>query len=198
MCISDGTTPHSNWYTDPAIDLLVRRKAHELTTSPGFGTSDLRDLMQELLLHLHRKFKHFDPARAKPATFASRLIESKAASMLRAQRAQKRRGPSADVSLSASVDNRVGKTVELGSTIPDSAARRHTGQRRRSESELAQLRTDVAEINRALRPELKDLAALLGHVSQYAAAEVLGISRRQAANRVTELRTLYEDHGLNL
>jgi DNA-directed RNA polymerase specialized sigma24 family protein len=191
-----GMTPNATWFESPKIEWLVRRKAYELIRKPGFHRQDLEDIEHDLFLHLLSKSALFDPARATPWTFASRLIENKAASMIRKANAKKRSYHLHETSINEPIRNCKGKEVELAAIVDESMGRRHTGQRRRSEAELIQLRMDVAEANQALPSPLREVAALLSHVSEFAASEVLGVSRRQTAEHVAALRALYDDRGL--
>jgi len=196
MSISDSAKLSKDWVCDPQIAKLVRDKAYELAKSPGFSRSDRPDIEQDLTFHLLRKSALFDPARAKPMTFASRLIENKAASMVRKIGAMKCTCRRNALSLNETVKDGEGRTIELAQTFEESAGRQHTGPRRRNEVDLAQLRLDLAQANETLPPRLRDMAARMCHVSQFAAAEVLGISRRQAAKHVAALRELYEIRGV--
>lgn len=186
------------WVRDAKISALIRHWSRKVSQHRGFGQSDRPDIEQEIFLDLLQKISRFDSARASRVTFAGKVVKNKAASMVRALRAQKRVCRSGTMSLNNTIHDSEGRVAELADTIDVSVARRHTGQRQRSEAELAQLRLDVAEANQQLSPELRDVAALLGHVPEYAAAQVLGISRRQTAVRVDALRKHYEERGLHL
>jgi RNA polymerase sigma factor (sigma-70 family) len=196
MPASDGWSPNADLILDPKIAALVRRKSHELARSLGFSASDQEDIEQELMLHLVRKFARFDPTRASPVTFASRVIKNKAASMARAAQAQKRTCRRCRRSLNSTIDGDDGSAIEFGATLDESAGRRHLGQRRCNESAQAQLRIDVAEAKESLSLTARQVAALLSHVPEYAASEVLGMSRRETAALVAEIRSLFEARGL--
>ncbi len=190
------TTTCRDWVLKRGISALLRRKALELSRLREFSRSDESDLEQELTLHLLQKLKYFNPARAQLATFASRVLKNKAASLIRAARAEKRHYGRNVQSLNDTIRDSDGKEVELAQTFEESAGRRHTGQRGRREGELAQLRIDISETNRLLPVPVKEVAALLSHVPQFAVSQVLGISRRQTARHITTLRELYEACGL--
>ena len=188
--------PDQDWISNAKVSFLIRRKARKLSRSRGFSRSDQPDIEQEFSLLLHKQSARFDPARAKAETFASRIIDNRARSLLREARTQKC-GFGLTQYLSDVVGHETGTPVLLEATVDDSAGRRHTGQRQRSQTELAQLKLDLSDANKTLAYPAKDLAALMSHVSQFAAAEVLGISRRQAAALVAKLRALYEERGLS-
>lgn len=167
-----------------------------MAQSPTFSTWVEDDLEQELKLHLLRKADRYDASKSTPVTFASRLIERKAASMARAERARKRGFGIGRLSLHQMIADRCGENTELLQLVDESAGRCHTGQRRQSENAAAEIRIDVDDARRILSPTLKSLAALLGHIPQFAAGEVLGLSRRQTAAQVAEIRALFHARGL--
>jgi hypothetical protein len=191
-----GTTPNTHWILEEPIASLISHVANKLSRSPGFSRSDRPDIEQELRLHLWRKAHKYNAARSKVTTFAKRLIENKAASLARKAAAQKRTFRCNGASLNEPVFHD-GRTVEQGDTLESAAGRRHTGQRVRSESEKSQLKLDVAEANSTLPPPVRLLAALMSHVPQFAAGQVLGMSRRQTARHMAELKAAYEARGLN-
>jgi RNA polymerase sigma-70 factor, ECF subfamily len=187
-----------NWILDPKVSQLIRRKSRQLTNQLGFSRSDRADIEQELNLELVRKAKRFDPARAQAVTFAKQIIESKAASLIRAVRAKKRGCHCVTASLNTLVADGEGRVLQLADMIDSSAGRRHTGQRLPAEAESSQLQIDLGEANQSLAPELREMVALLRLVPVFTAAKVLSISRREAAARVAKLRAHFEARGFGL
>jgi RNA polymerase sigma-70 factor (ECF subfamily) len=185
-----------DWVINPRIASLIRYKALTLSRSPGFSRSDRSDIEQDLQLLLLRKAKHFDPNRASQITFASRIIENKAKSMQRTVR-RKKRDFRRSVSLDAEIYNGKARPTTLAQVVDEATGRRHTGERQKSQAELHQLKLDVSAANESLSPLQRDLAALLCYVSQFAAAGVLGISRREAARQCNALRDHYEALGFS-
>jgi hypothetical protein len=196
MSSSAGTKPNFDWVLDEKVSKIIRRMARQLSRSPGFSRSDEPDIEQELRAHLLEKASKFNAARSKVTTFAKRLIENKAASIARKVDAGMRSYRRNSISLNVSIANAEDGISELADLLDSSAGRRHTGQRTRSSAELANLRLDVADANSNLPRTLKTLAALLSHLPQYAAGQVLGMSRKQTARHVTALRDVYESRGL--
>jgi hypothetical protein len=186
----------SDWVLQPRIAALLQKKARRLAKSPGFTRSDEPDIEQELRLHLLAKTSKFNASRASLETFASRLLKHRIISLARRVGAKKCDYRRNDASLNDKIHDREGGSVELVDTIETLAGRRHTGQRVPSQDELKQLAIDVADTNRSQSAELRTFAALLSHVSEFAAAQVMGISRRRAAGHVAALRALYEERGL--
>jgi hypothetical protein len=185
-----------DWILSAPIDSLIRRKARALSHSPGFSRSDQPDIEQEFRLHLLGKAAKYDSVRSKRTTWAKRLIQNKAASIARKTDAKKCSYRRNSISLNELVADCDGSSTEMANLFDESAGRRHIGQRTRSDAELTRLRLDLAEANRNLPAPLKKLAALLSHVAEFPAGQVLGISRRQTRRQLEALRTLYEARGL--
>src|SRR5208283_5417889 len=77
---------------------VVRFKAGQLVGKAGLTKSDREDLEQELTLDLMRRAQKYDPKRAGRKTFAARIVERRAATILRGRlsptRDVRREGPS--------------------------------------------------------------------------------------------------------
>jgi len=181
---------------DSFASQLIRQKARQLVRHPGFTKSDRPDIEQELAIELVQKFGQFDPDRARETTFVARVIENKAVSLVRARQAEKRHFRRNGKSLNENVSDGDGGTVERAQTIDAANAKRHTGQAPRSDEELARLRLDIDEVIVTLPADLGRLAKLLSEMSEYAASQQLGKSRRQVAKDVARLRERFEDAGL--
>jgi RNA polymerase sigma factor (sigma-70 family) len=184
------------WILEDDISALIRRLAQKLCRSRGFTASAQEDVEQDFRLLLLRKAALFDANRAKPITFAERIIKNYAISLARAARSQKR-GRGRAESIFDTVEVEHGRIEELVHSLDESAGRRHTGQRQRDFHEAKSLKLDVEAANESLSKPLRDVAALMSHVSQFATAKVLGISRRQLAIHVEVLRDIYEKRGLS-
>jgi hypothetical protein len=183
--------PSNDWTLNPDIDNLVRDKARKLSLSAGFNRSDQPDIEQRLRLHLWRKSLKYDPARSKQTTWAKRLIENKARSIVRKTEAKKCTYRRNVVSLNEVVVDHEGGVTQLANLLDVSAGRRHTGQQIRSAIEVADLKMDLADANRDLPWPLKKLAAVLSHVTEFPAGQVLGMSRRKTARHLEAIRQRY-------
>lgn len=175
---------------------LIRQKARQLVRHPGFNKSEQKDIEQELALELVLKYRCFDPNRARESTFIARVLENKAISLVRTRIAEKRDFRRDAHSLNETVRDADGGSVERAQTLDDSASARHTGQSRRSDAEHRRMQQDIADFLQTLPAELQSLAAMLMGQSEHAVSQALGISRRQIANQVAQLRELFEDAGL--
>jgi hypothetical protein len=196
MSVSTDTTLNTNWIVEEPFNSLICRKACQLSRSPGFSPFDQPDIEQEFRMHLFEKAGKFDPARATRMAFVKCLIKNKAVSMSRKPSAKKRSFRRNAISLNEVIANSEGSTCALSDLLDMSAGRRHIGHQIQSGAELANLKIDLGEVNRNLPAPLKQLAALLSHVAEYPAGQVLGMSRRQTARHVHALREHYEARGL--
>lgn len=183
-------------HRDPFASQLVRQKARQLVRHPAFNRSELRDIEQELVLELVRKYRCYDPERAQESTFIARIVESKIASMIRIRMAEKRDFRRDAHSLNETIRDSDGGCVERSQTLDASAVSNHTGQSKRSDRDVAELRRDVADILQSLSNDERELAELLMEQTEYAASRILGRSRRQIAKEVARLRELFEDVGM--
>lgn len=181
---------------DSFASQLIRQKARQLVRHPGFSKSDRPDIEQELAMELVRKYRCFDPERARETTFIARVIENKAVSLVRIRIAEKRDFRRSANSLNETVRDADGGSVERTQAFDASSATNHTGQFRRTDEDQSQLQLDIAEVFKLLPDDLRPLAELLMEVSEYAASRELGKSRRQVANDMSRLRELFEDADL--
>lgn len=86
----------------------------------GFTEADREDLTQELLIELVQCLPSYDPVKAKRSTFISRVLDSKVASLIRRQRAQRRNFQATTVSL----DELTEEQIESDSCCRDSDSQR--------------------------------------------------------------------------
>jgi hypothetical protein len=194
--VSVSNVEVEHWVFSPIIESLIKRKAFKLAHSPGFSRSDQPDIEQEFRLLLWRKAAKYNANRAKRPTFAKRIIENKVRSMAREVGAAKRSYRRNSRSLNERVASRDGAISEFGDLLDASAGHRHLGHQTPTAHELASLRMDLADANRDLSSPQKELAALLSHVAKHPAGQVLGMSRRETAHYINELRELYTTRGL--
>jgi DNA-directed RNA polymerase specialized sigma24 family protein len=180
-----------DWADDPPLKTIVRDKARRAAKLPGFNVSDIDDFEQDLWLHLLTRLSCYDPSRASPETFASRLCDNRIRSVVRSARAEKRSGGVSLASLDqANPHGQIGaQVVQL---VDDASGRRHLGVRHVPSVDRTDERLDVREIISSSAPPLRMMAALLSHVPQFAAGEIMGISRRKSAELVANLGDLLE------
>jgi len=181
---------------DSFASQLIRQKARQLVRHPGFTKSDRPDIEQELAVELVQKYDQFDPERARETTFIARVLEHKAVSLVRTRQAEKRHFRRNGKSLNEAISDGDGGTVEQAQTVDAAVAKRHTGQAPRSDEDVARLKLDTDEVLETLPADLRKLAEMLTEMTEYAASQQLGKSRRQVANDVARLRERFEDAGL--
>lgn len=175
---------------------LIRQKARQLVRHPGFNRSEQKDIEQELAIELVRKYRCFDPERARETTFIARVLENKVISLVRTRIAEKRDFRRDAHSLNVTVRDADGGSVEWGQTFEAAASANHTGQVRRTDEDQSQLKQDINDVLQSLPADLRPLAEMLMDQSEHAVSRTLGRSRRQVANDVARLRELFEDAGL--
>ena len=175
-----------------AISQLIRLKARNLVRQPAFCDVEAKDIEQELVVELLKQADHFEPSRSCEVTFASRVIESTTLSMIRARLAEKRDYRRETCSLNDDVWGFDGESVARVQTLDASAGKRHTGQSPRSDEELAELRSDIRGLIESLPADLRPVAELLQKMSAHVAGRELGISRRQMAAAVGQIRRRFE------
>jgi len=171
------------------IDEIIRHKARQLARKPGFSPSDREDIEHELLIAILERWSAFDPSRASARTFVARIIENKAASLVRACHAAKR-GVRQCTPLNGDAANGACDFDEDG--VP---ARR--GIKRRSALETLSLRLDVADVIADLPDDLRDLCQRLMRGSLSDAARSSGQRRTTLYRAIRELRKRLADAGLH-
>ena len=174
---------------------IVKRKVRQIVGRAGYTRQDKEDLEQELLTRLLQGLKSFDPDVAHRKSFVTAIVERAVATILRDAEAQKR-----DHRRISSLQRLVNLTdegpTELAETIGD---REYNGRRcrdPRSDEDLAQLVTDLAEVIDSMPDELCDLAKRMKTQSISAIAREIGVPRTTLNDAVRRLRQRFEQSGL--
>lgn len=168
---------------------LIRFKARQLCRRPGFTPSDRADIEQEFRVDLLERLPHYDSAKAQLNTFVARVIERKAASIVRHRTAEKRAPEREECSLNDEVRDADGRLVDRHQTTPEAAS---TWQR------LHDLTRDVSDLRERLESDVhRRVMDELGRGGTInSVAHDLGISRRAVQRCIAELREAFEDAGL--
>jgi len=198
ICTTDGTaSPSASSPNDAEVFAhasayaarLIRFKARQLCRRPGFTPSDWADIEQEFRLDLLERLPRFDVGKAQLNTFIARVIERKAASVVRHRTAEKRAPEREECSLNDEVRDADGRLVDRHQTTPEAAS---TWQR------LHDLTRDVSDVRERLDSELQrrvmDALGRGGTVNSV--ANDLGITRRAVERCIADLREVFEDAGL--
>jgi RNA polymerase sigma-70 factor (ECF subfamily) len=165
--------------TDPAVRVLIRRKAGQLIGRAGLTRQDTADLEQELLLHLLERLPGIACHRTYPEALVLTVLYRAAANVLRSRRAAKR-------------DYRRARPLHPG----DEARAVRAGSGGRGAEQLAELAGDVAAVLITLPPEERDLAERLTRQSLAEVARETGVARTTLYGAVRRLRVRFERAGL--
>lgn len=171
------------------VDEIIRHKARQLARKPGFSPSDQEDIEQELLIAILERWPAFDSSRASARTFVARIIESRAASLIRASRAAKRgvgqcNPPNAEA-------------VNGACNFDEEKVRARRGIHSRSALESLSLRLDVASVLADLPDDLQRLCKRLMRGSISDAARSSGKHRTTLYRALSEVRKRFSDAGLH-
>ena len=75
--------------TNPNIISIVRIKVHQLVNHKYFSKYEFQDLEQELIIEVWNKRDNYDPDKSSLSTFATKIIEDKAANLIEHRSCQK-------------------------------------------------------------------------------------------------------------
>ncbi|MEK6675074.1 MAG: sigma factor [Planctomycetota bacterium] len=167
---------------------IIRHKARQLSRKPEFRLLDKEDLEQDLLLAILESWKRFDSRRASAMTFVARIIENKAASMVRALRAAKR-----DARRCMPIH---GADELAANDFDEDEVRTRGGLPVHSALEAMLLRLDVAEVLAKLPSPLRQLCKDLMEESISNVARSWGRDRRVLYRALRTVRTRFVDAGL--
>jgi RNA polymerase sigma-70 factor (ECF subfamily) len=162
--------------SDSFVASHINRKASGIARSRGFSRSDKDDLEQELRLQVWLRQQEHDRSRTSFNTYARKVVENRAISLVRAKRAAKRGAGARHHSLSAS-----GAEYE-DTAIPGSAD--------------SDLRLDIQTALAKAPTELQELAAALSEHSIHRAGKKLGRSRRIIQSQLVCLKRIFEQAEL--
>src|SRR5262249_50656524 len=174
---------------------MIRRKARQLVGKAGFTSSDHDAIEQELVMKLLKHAAAFDPAISDWHAFVATVVERCAANLLRNERAQKRDCRRV-CSLSVIIACRDNGTLELGETISQRDYDRRRQRCPKTEEELAELASDIAEVLAKVPAELRELAEQLKSRSLSEIARDRSVPRTTLYRAVRQLRRRFESPGL--
>ena len=175
---------------------LIRRKARELSSRPGFSSSDRDEIEQQLRLILFKRLDKFDPAVAHYNAFVTTVVERYSATILEHRRAESRSHRRYGGSLNQMVDDGDGNQIEMGATIHEGQPSVRTGARFRSAEELSEMAADVATILAELPPEVADICHRLKRDSISVVARDLGIPRSTLRDLLNGVRSRFESSNM--
>lgn len=151
---------------------------------PGMTADDYR---QDLALDLIHRSRWFNPDRASFRTFADRVVGHRAATL--AQPVERHRHERLAISLDAVVLDEDGNGVSAHEMLPDGAPPLDEG---------ALARVDLGRFLQRLPPELVECCAMLQGAGIGVEAELAGIHRSTAYERIGRLRAEARSFGLDV
>lgn len=172
-----------------SAETIIAFRLKKLLLCGRLRRSDQDDLRQDLLLAVRLKIGMFDPGRAALATFISRVVDSAILMHLRDRGRLKRAAGYTAVSLDPAVEGG-------GALSPVDHARRL----RLGPAELAARADWIARVRSvvaSLPVELQEPARLLSRMPEAAAAQEMGVSRRQMANARKAIGAHLRQHGVD-
>ena len=183
-------------YDNEYVKRLVRVKAHQLARMREFRNDSVEDVEQDLWRHLLEQAPKYNPKRAKVETFAARITENQAASLVRDRRAKFRGFEDETLSLEESTKDKDGKDVDFASLLSTNDGLRRLGRHYRP-SEMASDRVhDTAWFLSQLPPDYRDLLERRKTSSMKQIAKDLGVSRTTIHARMNEVLKFIEDNRL--
>ena len=176
---------------------LVRSRARRLARQAGLKTEDRQDIEQELWVDLLVRWHRFDAARAGGRTFATRVVEHRAATLFRRSRTVAESTQRKRRSLHDTVQDGDGRPVPIAQVLDDRAQAARTGSHSLAADHQVDLATDVAGVLADLPEELRDLCERLKESSIARIAKDMGIARTSLYRRIEKIREHFVSTGLH-
>ena len=175
---------------------IIKHKARQLIGRYGLTIFDREDLEQELMIDLLQRMRHFNPAKAKKSTFMARIVERHIATLLEARHARCRDWRMCRMSLNTPHENDRGDTREMMDRV-DSEGTLRPCQPDTRESEINNLRMDVARVLDTLPEDLRDLCERLRESNMAEIARETGVARTTLYDKLTRIRAAFRKAGLD-
>ncbi len=175
---------------------LVQFKARQLSRRTDLGPSDEEDIQQELMLHVLRALRSFDPIRGSLNTFIDRVVNNAARMILRRERRQKRGGTVRVQSLDAEV-----VTAREDDILRIQAVTKEDSVRRLGlpddESQRRECQDEARRAISSLPTDLQRICAGLIDGTESSVARDLDISRRQIRKATESIRAHFRAAGMD-
>lgn len=192
----EETRQASRFTTDQTAHLvdLVRRKVRRFLGVERRRDHDREDLEQDVLLRLIERFDAYDPARACPATFFDRVINSALVDNCRHSHAAKRDCARVERSLNDEIFTADGRRTEFGQTLSDEQY--ELGRGRLVNAVTLDLMLDVSEALGQLPPTYGEFCQELMNLSVAEAAHQAGVARGTGYRWLKTVRQRFQDSSL--
>jgi RNA polymerase sigma factor (sigma-70 family) len=179
------------------VEHLIRERADSLHRLPEFRGDETNSVINSLFIALFRAAQSFDPDRASFPTFAARVLDNAAASLLRARRRLKRRGNIGLESIDAPRDAGDPSAGSLSESITEADRLRASGRQVISWVDDLIRRISVAEVLASLSPIEAELCrAVLDGRTLDEIETLLGRSRDWVWRARRRLQQRFIDAGL--
>jgi len=187
----------AEWKPTDYAAKLIKFKAKQLVGNYEFTDADREDIEQELLLHLWRRWSHYNPDR-HPDAFAKVVVTNKVRSLIKHQQAAKRGGGRRQCSLNDEVgaDEDEGAT-ERGDLVDQESALRRLGRTPRHFTDEADLAAAIEAFLSALPPKLRDLAEKFFYDLPTHVSDESGIPWGTLYDRIKKMRKTAKYCGLD-
>ena len=184
-----------NPFEDKFTRDLVERKARRLVGKYGFTEIDRDDIEQNIYMRVLQSWPNYKADEGHHHCFVTAVIERYVANIVR-DRCAAKRYDGATVLLSTPLTEASGESLSVSHAISDGAKDRHLGRRRRTDTELSQLRLDLAAAIDALPDQLKQLVELRKTLTITEIAEKFSVARTTVSSWFRKIREHFEEAGL--
>lgn len=170
---------------------IVNIKVNRLIRSSSYRPDERDDIVQELLMHLHRRLPKFDPEKAGLSTYIDMVLSTKIILMVHERRERQHRRPSSISIEEFSFDD---ENEDLKSHVLDNEAEKIWDR----EKHRADLRHDLEETLSRLPANLREIARMLGESrKRKEIAEKMGIHRDTVLKMIYDLRSALKEAGID-
>jgi RNA polymerase sigma-70 factor (ECF subfamily) len=182
---------------DETLIRLVRYRAGRLARQARLRAEDRRDIEQDLWVDLLARWRQFDSAKAGGRTFATRVVEHQAATLLRKSRTTVESERRRRRSLEETVRDGDGRPVPLAEVLDSDTHGARTGSHSLPPDCQSDLADDVAGALADLPEDLRDLCQRLKQGSITQIAKDMGIARASLYRRMEKIRAHFVATGLS-
>ncbi len=177
---------------DPEVVQVIRIKARRLVGVAGVLPADIPDIEQEFVIKVRQALARFDAARASLRTFATRVVDNQAATLIAARKAAVRNFEKEAGSLDeldqepADTPRFLGARTSLAKLLPKA----------RRDDEVIALRADLDRVVATLPPEDRELCERLKTSTVSDISQETGVPRGTIYERITRIRDRFQRAGL--
>lgn len=176
----------------------IQRKVSQLVCNPVFRGEDRDDLEQELIAHVIRCVKHYDPTIGPFYPYIVTVIDRHARNLTRKRKANKRSAGLRLASLNVDVKSEDGGHRELGQLMDvQDGDRRLARERRFTDEQLADLRQDLESVIARLPEPWRQLLEHSKSLTLTEVSQVMQIPRSTLAHWMKQIQERFVEVGLD-